>query len=217
MSNYYVIFDMDGTLLDTQRIHIPAWDLAGARQGFIGCGEHIPAVCGMNENGWSNYLLEHFPGLDLQRFKMESAAYVKAHYTAEFMPGAKELLDWLRDRGVPMAVASGSDVAMIRSNMEARGVSDYFECFVGSESVVNGKPAPDVFLKAAEKLGADPADCIVFEDSPNGIRAAAAAGMKCFGIPDLIAFDEELRSLLTAELKTISDAIPCLEAMNHAM
>lgn len=213
MSKFYVIFDMDGTLLDTQRVHIPAWNLAGEQQGFAGCGEHIPAVCGMNEQGWSEYLLDHFPGLDLPRFKADSEEYVRAHYRVEFMEGAKELLEWLRAKGIPMAVASGSDVDLVRSNMEKLNAAGYFQCFLGSESVEKGKPAPDVFLKAAEMLSAEPERCIVFEDSPNGIRAAAAAGMRCFGIPDLVSFDEDVRDLLFKELKTLDEAIPYLKEM----
>ncbi|MBQ8600701.1 MAG: HAD-IA family hydrolase [Clostridia bacterium] len=211
MSKFYVIFDMDGTLLDTQRVHIPAWDHAGEQQGLSHVGMHIPYVCGMNEIGWGGYLLEHFPELDLTKFKKDAAKYVSAHRKVTFMPGALNLLEYLKKLGIPMAVASGSDTAEICSHMKELNVLHYFDAVVGGEQVQNGKPAPDIFLKAAELLGAEPADCFVFEDSANGVRAGHAAGMKCLGIPDIAYFDAEVKAMLSAELKNMNEAIPFLK------
>jgi beta-phosphoglucomutase-like phosphatase (HAD superfamily) len=88
---------------------------------------------------------------------------------------------------------------------------NYFAGFVGSHDVVNGKPAPDVFLKAAEIIAAKPEECFIFEDSANGIIAGHTAGMKCIGVPDMVKFSQKIKSIMFAELNDLSEAIPILE------
>ena len=110
-----------------------------------------------------------------------------------------------------MAVASGSNADMVRAHMEELGALDYFEAIVGGDQVQRGKPAPDIYLQAAKALGADPADCFAVEDSGNGVRSAHAAGMKCIGVPDIAAFDEEVRALLYAELVSLDEGIALLK------
>lgn len=211
MKKFCVIFDMDGTLLDTQRIYVDAWDLAGEHQGLPNLGRHIAFVCGMNEIGWGNFLAERYPSLDLPTFKREVVDYVTAHLEVKFMPGAQETLDFLKQEGVPIAVASGTDTPTVRAHMEHLNAAHYFDAFIGGEQVQNGKPAPDIFLKAAEALGYAPEDCFVVEDSANGIRAGYAAGMKCIGIPDLAIFDEDVHKMLFAKLTDLSQTIPLFE------
>ena len=206
-----IIFDMDGTLLDTQRIYVEAWNLAGEHQGLPNLGRHIAAVCGMNEIGWGNFLVEHYPSIDLDTFKKEVIDHVTAHLEVQFMPGARKTLEFLKKAGIPMAVASGTDTATIREHMKKLDAVHYFDAFVGGEQVQNGKPAPDIFLKAAEELGFEPEDCFVAEDSANGVRAGYAAGMKCIGIPDIAIFDEEVQKMLFAKLTDLSQTIPLFE------
>lgn len=211
MKKFCVIFDMDGTLLDTQRIYVEAWDLAGSHQGLPNLGRHIAAVCGMNEIGWGNFLTERYPNLDLPTFKKEVVDFVTAHLKVTFMPGAREALEFLKQAGVPIAVASGTDTATVRSHMEKLNAAHYFDAFIGGEQVQNGKPAPDIFLKAADALGFEPKDCFVAEDSANGVRAGYAAGMKCIGIPDIAIFDEEVEKMLFAKLTSLNETIPLFE------
>ena len=202
-----VIFDMDGTLLDTQRICIPAWDWAGERQGFKNLGQHIPAVCGKNEAGWSKYLLDRYPTLDIKTFNRDAANYVVENIVVRYMPGAEELVRFLKSKGIKVAIASGSGHETINHHLEKVGGKELFDVIVGGADVKNCKPAPDIFLLAAEKLGAETKDCYVLEDSENGIRAGYAAGMKAIGVPDIAQFDEEIKTLETKEFKSMFEAL----------
>ena len=208
---FSVIFDMDGTLLDTQKICVPAWDYAGENQGYNNVGALIENVCGMNEKGWTDYLLKNFPQIDLIKFKNEMRQYIIDNLEVRFKKGALELLEFLKSNNIKMAIASGSSKETILHHLTQVNAMDYFDGFVGSHDVVNGKPAPDVFLKAAELISAKPEDCFIFEDSANGIIAAHTAGMKCIGVPDMVAFSQEIKDIMFAELNDLSEAIPILK------
>ncbi len=206
-----IIFDMDGTLLDTQRIFIDAWDAVGLNYGIKNLGEHIQFVCGMNDAGWYQYLAERFPTLDLPTFHKEVADYIKRNLTVRFKGGAEALLAFLKERHIPIAVASGSSRALIEHHLGALQSLPLFDAIVGGDEVENSKPAPDIFLRAAKLMGCAPEECIVFEDSPNGIGAACNAGMRCIGIPDVAPFTSEIESTLFARLASLDEAIPLIQ------
>lgn len=207
---FSVIFDMDGTLLDTQKICIPAWEYAGRQQGIIGAGAHIPNVCGMNLAGSLQYIRDNFPGVDPDKFKEDSRDYINRNGVVRFKTGAEELLDYLKSRGIKIALATGTSKPSVMHHLNEVGATEYFDAIVCGGDVTNGKPAPDIFLLAAEKLGAKPVECFVFEDSPNGVRAAHSAGMKCIGVPDIAPFPKEIKGLMFRELTTLNEAIAIL-------
>lgn len=208
---FSVIFDMDGTLLDTQRICIPAWDYAGQRQGYENVGRYIPDVCGTNENGWSRFLLEKFPQIDMARFKADAREYIVKNLVVRFKSGAKELLNYLKSKNIKIGLASGTSRPSVEHHLKEVGVLEFFNVIVCGTEVENGKPAPDVFLEAARQMGAEPKNCFVFEDSENGIRAADAAGMKAIGIADVKPFSEEVKALMYCELGSMHEAIEIFE------
>ncbi len=210
---FCVIFDMDGTLLDTQSICVPAWEYAGKKQGVSGMGDCIPHVCGMNENGWTAYLNQHFGALDASLFKQDLRSYILENGKVTYKKGAEALLSFLKENGIRMALASGSSHGSIRHHLGIVGATGIFDVVVGGGDVENGKPAPDIFLLAAQRLGADPKDCFVLEDSENGIRAGHAAGMQCIGIPDVAPFSEEVKALMFACLSSMDEAIEIFEKM----
>ena len=212
---FSVIFDMDGTLLDTQKICVPAWEYGGNQQEITGMGNHIYNVCGMNETGWTAYLTKNFPTLDIQKFKQDVRAYITKNGKVKFKKGAQELLNYLKSRGVKMAIASGSSMQSITHHLNEVNATEYFYAIAGSHDVLNGKPAPDVFLLAAERLGVSPSECFVFEDSENGIKAGSAAGMKCIGVPDLVDFSDEITKLLFAKLSSLDEAINLFEKIDN--
>ena len=204
---FSVIFDMDGTLFDTQRICIPAWNFAGEKQRIKNMGEHIPAVCGMSETGCRQYLKDNFPTLDIPQFRVESRDYIVKNLEVKYMPGAEELVKFLYEKGVKLAIASGSSPASIKHHLGEVDGERYFDVVVGGSEVKNGKPARDIFLFTAEKLGVDPKDCYVIEDSENGIRAGFAAGMKVIGVPNIAPISDEVKALETAEFSSMYGAL----------
>ena len=206
-----VIFDMDGTLLDTQRIFIPAWEYAGKIQGIKGVGDCICQVCGMNEEGWSNYLTARYKNLDLPKFKKDMREYAVCNGKLKFKEGATELISFLKENNVKIAIASGSSKKEIIHHFEELNYPDLFDVIVGGDDVENGKPAPDIFIKTAENLGVSASDCFVFEDSDNGIKAGYHAGMKCIGVPDITQFDDSVKKMMFAEISVLTEGIDILK------
>jgi len=124
---------------------------------------------------------------------------------AEKKEGIHEVLEYLQSRGIPCAVGSSTNHVEVEKRLEQNGLRDYFDVVVGGDYVENAKPAPDIFLKCAEYLGVDPRNCLVIEDSVNGLRAAKAAGMQAVLIPDLIPFDEIDRSLFLVAYPSLTE------------
>ena len=208
---FSVIFDMDGTLLDTQRICIPAWDYAGKLQGFENLGEHIPNVCGMNQNGWMGYLKTNFPTLDTDAFIQAAREYILENGKVEYKKGAKEILEFLKQNNIKIGLASGSSRNSVDHHLKAVGAINIFDATVAGTEIEKGKPAPDIFLLCAEKMGVNPKDCFIFEDSENGIKAGYAAGMKCIGVPDILEFSDEIKDIMFACFDDLSQAIEILK------
>lgn len=208
---FSVIFDMDGTLLDTQKIAIPAWEYAGERQGVKGMGEHVAFVCGMNKAGWSAYIAEKFPTIDVDTFNKEHREYMVKNLKVEYKTGAVELLEFLKKNNVKIGLASGSSEESVNHHLKEVDAFKYFDAIVPGTRVKKGKPEPDIFLLAAEKLGVAPETCFVFEDSANGIISGYRAGMKCIGVPDIASFNEETKKMMFAELENLAEAIELLK------
>lgn len=208
---FSVIFDMDGTLLDTQRIFIYAFDYAGEIQGIQNMGKCVPDVCGTNEAGSRKYLENKFPQLDVIKFRSDMREYIAKNLVVRFMKGAKELLDFLKSNNIKFALASGTSRPSVMHHLNELGIAEDFYAIVCGDDVINGKPAPDIFLLTAEKLGVAPEDCFVFEDSENGIRAGVGAGMKTIGVEDIVPFSEEVKGLMFKQLNSLDEAIPLFE------
>ena len=210
-----VIFDMDGLMLDTQRV----WDEAimtvverngdTPPEGFINdmrgtsleyCLKVVAAWLG-SEKVAMKYIKEVWAEAE--------AAFEKGVYKK---PGLDELLTWLKEHNVRMAVASGSKMEWIEHHLKLAEVYDYFDAFLSGFEVEHAKPAPDVFLATAAKLGCDPANTVVLEDSENGIQAAAAGGFIPIMVPDVKQPEDGIRALCIAVCETLFDVIPLLEA-----
>jgi HAD superfamily hydrolase (TIGR01509 family) len=195
-----VIFDMDGLLFDSERLYGEAI-LTAARE--VGCAmshEVFLQLVGRSHEINQRFLLEHY-GADYpldaliaawgRHFRMMTAAGVP------LKPGAVELLDLLDELGLPRAIATSSAHATVQRNLAALELVDRFHGVVARGDYASGKPSPDPFLKAAERLGVAPALCLALEDSHNGVRSASAAGMMTIMVPDLIAPTEEIHGLCT--------------------
>ena len=181
-----LIFDLDGTLVDSMPVHFKAWSKALAEHGAPGVfPEDIFYAMGGRPTRDIVEVLNGEQGLHLDP---EAVAFSKKkHYLKELE--SVELLDEVAEfakanRGkVPMAVASGGSRVVVEKTLQAVGVADWFDEVVSCDEVKNGKPAPDTFLEAAARLGVAPEDCVVFEDGRAGIAGARAAGMEVVVVP----------------------------------
>jgi HAD superfamily hydrolase (TIGR01509 family) len=184
-----VVFDMDGVLVDTEHV----WDEVREQLTADWGGRYTPeaqqAMMGMSSSEWSRYMHEAV-GLPQspEEINAEVVRRMLDRYRADLpvVPGAVEAVRALHGAGLALAVASSSNRPLIDTVLETAGITDAFAATVSSEEVARGKPAPDVYLEAARRLGVDPATCVAVEDSSNGIRAAHAAGMRVLAYPNRV-------------------------------
>lgn len=180
------IFDMDGTLLDTERLYRETWEELAVEYGQIHDPDFPHAIAGTSGEHMRRIVRSYYPQVDAEQFITDCLERVrqKVKISVDKKKGMDELLNYLKQNDVKMAVASSNSISQIRENMTAVGAMDYFSVLMGGNEIENGKPAPDIFLLAAERLGLPPTDCYVFEDGINGVRAGVAAGCKTVMIPD---------------------------------
>ena len=189
------IFDMDGLLFDTERLYKESWEVMAGQFGQVHNPEFPAAVAGTSGTGMEAVVRKYYPEVDPQAFIqgcMDRVAGIIRISVPE-KPWAREILAFFREHNVPVAVASSSAREQIESNLRLTGLTDCFDAVVSGQEVTRGKPEPDIFLLAAEKIGISPEDCYVFEDGINGARAGVAAGCATVMIPDLMQPTEDLR------------------------
>lgn len=180
-----VIFDLDGVLIDSEPLLFEAERLALARYGVELTPEIKAPFIGLGGHDVLAALVARF-GLDVDVTELGSAktaAYLDLVAQVSGFAPTVELARALHSRGVPLAIASGSPSDAIDTALAAIGLEDAFEVRVSVTQVDRGKPAPDVFLHAARRLGVPPEGCVVVEDAVHGVQAARAAGMRCIAIP----------------------------------
>ena len=191
------IFDMDGTVYDTEQIYMRAWLAAGVPKelyfSFIGT-PHAKIVNTLRSNG-----------LDPDTVIALKEAHVKESLShgIPLKPGVRKTLIWLKENGYRTAIATSSSRATADWYLGDTDMAQYFDVIVSGDQIENGKPAPDIFLKAAEKLDAVPSQCIVLEDSYNGVRAGRNADMLTVMIPDVVPADDEMREKADAILDSM--------------
>lgn len=191
-----VIFDMDGLLIDSE----PYWEKADAALFKRHGKHHTPAI--------NKYIMGMKPSEIVVYFKKEYGFETEPEALLEermsllyeflladltLMPGAKKLIQQLSTDGYRLAIAtSGHSQEKASQIAERCGIRDYFSAIVSGDDVAKGKPAPDIFLKAAEAIGIAPEHCLVFEDAPNGVQAGKAAGMIVYGVNHEISIRSRL-------------------------
>ncbi len=191
------IFDMDGTLLDTEKFYAEGWLEVAKRFGQAPDPMLPAAMSGTSISEMPGILAGYYPEVDAKAYIDAVFDYVRQKKETEIslMAGVGEILDFFQAENVPMAVASSSFHGVVEANLTTAGIRDYFRVLVGGDQVKNGKPDPEIFIRAAEELGGLPEQCYIFEDSFNGIRAAHAAGGTAVMVPDQVPPDEEIREL----------------------
>jgi HAD superfamily hydrolase (TIGR01509 family) len=203
-----VIFDMDGLMIDSERVSIACWSQAAQELALPIAEPFWLRLVGLGDRDCEALLREHISAEQM------AALYARCHDLYEtrtqqglpLRPGILELLDLLQAHGIPRAVATSTRQPRASRKLAACGLLSYFDEVVTSSDVKHPKPAPDIYLLAAEKLGMDPTRCLALEDSPAGTRAALAAGMTVIQVPDLVVPDEVQRALGHRIVDSLLDA-----------
>lgn len=195
-----VIFDVDGTLLDTERIYMEGWRQGGALMGYPVPDAALVRTRAVSKEVaipiYQAYCGADFPYEEIRAHRTRIAEEIIAASTPEqlWMPGVRETLEALRQKGYRMAVATSTKLEFTLAHLKQAGLLEYFQAVVTGEMVENGKPAPDIFLLAAERLGCDPKECIAVGDTPADVLAGSAAGMEVYLIPDQVPANPETRA-----------------------
>lgn len=194
-----VIFDMDGILFDTERLCQDSWIQVAVKRGLPGMEEIFPRCIGLNANGSRRIVMEAYgEDFDYDGFRAEASAWFWDYIDKNGLPvmsGAEPLLEWLKNNGWFLGLASSTRRSSVVNCLERAGFSEYFSVVVTGDMVEYSKPQPDIYLLACRELGVKPEEAYAIEDSPNGIRSAHAAGMRPLMVPDMIEPDEEMRRL----------------------
>jgi len=212
-----VIFDMDGVMLDTERIYRHAWSHAMAQLGYVLPDELYFRIMGKTVSEIQTVFRKDFgPDVPFEAIVGLKQQQVEAAFSEKGIPvkaGLTDFLDRLDHWRLPRAVASSTARKQVVEMLSRSGVAHRFEVIVGGDEVLRSKPAPDLFLAAAERLAAPAGGCMVLEDSEAGIRAARAAGMHSILIPDLLAPPEEISRLASAVMPSLDNACKYLQVL----
>lgn len=210
-----VIFDLDGLLIDSEMVFYRIY------RGMLAEVGHdftlADYLAGFSGRPIRPIMADFIADFGLPGSVEEATARVEAEESEArrrgipLKPGALPLLDHLRHSGRRIALGTSSTRERARMILDSHGILDRFDALVTAGDITRGKPAPDVFLAAAEKLGAEPGDCLVLEDSEMGIEAARAAGIPVVCVPDLKQPDEAHRAMTAAVLDSLDEVRLLLE------
>lgn len=206
-----LIFDLDGTVADTMALHRASWRDFGARHGYA--ADHPEIVASSRGRTTPESMRVLFPqGLDEaamhQRLEeKQDLFWAAAHSQLKPIAGFDAFAEWVLVQQRPRALGTAGESRNVGRILDTLGLQDFFQARATGDLGLPGKPAPDIFLYAAKQLGADPADCVVFEDAIAGVEAARRAGMRCVAVcsdhsaqelagPHVIAAIHDYRELL---------------------
>ena len=214
-----VIFDMDGVIFDTERLALKVWMRTAEELGIPDIELLYPSCIGTNYARTQEILYDRYGSSFPQKeFTDRVRKYYKeaAYGGLPVKPGAEELLSQLKVQHTPTALASSTASEIVRQELEDADLIGYFDALICGDMVRHSKPDPEIFLKAGEAVNAEPSGCLVIEDSFNGIRAAAAAGMHPLMVPDLLQPTEEIQELAEWVFPDLHEVRRFLEMKNTA-
>lgn len=219
-----VVFDMDGVILDSEQLVVKSWKKIAAKYGIDDIENFCMAALGLNRDAAKKLYGRMYKDrydkesgdirLEYDRLKAEmSAKFHRAASEGELVlkTGVTDILEMLHRNRIPCALATSTRREVVIPELTKLGVIEYFDRLICGDMVARSKPAPDIFLKACEELGAAPEHTYAVEDSYNGVRAACAAGMRVVMIPDLVPADEEMREKADLIMKDLNELREYLE------
>lgn len=206
-----VLFDMDGVVLDTEKLYARFWREAAAALGHTMSYEQALGMRSLSSTAGQAQLECYFgKGVSRAEFRAKRIelmdAYIDTH-GVDLKPGIRELLDDLDAQGIKAAITTSSPLERVRRYLGPHGLLDRFCRLCSGEEVTRGKPEPDIYLYGAACLGINPENCIAVEDSPAGVLSAYRAGCKAVMVPDLDQPDAETEQLLYAKADSLLDVI----------
>ena len=212
-----VLFDMDGVVIDTEKLYTRFWRAASEDLGFPMSLEQALQLRSLGR-GPGQAKLESFfgPTVSYDAIRARRITLMEAYIAekgVEEKPGIRELLSYLREHGIPCAITSSSSIPVIRRHLGNLGLLEGFTALCSGKDVPNGKPAPDIYLHGAACLGLRPEECLAIEDSPAGIEAAYRAGTWPVMVPDQDQPSKETLAMCFAKADSLLDVIELLESL----
>ncbi len=212
-----VVFDLDGLLVDSEPVQIEAWEIFLQRHGRVLDPALLQRMYGLRVWDSARLLIDELDlGMTVDQVVSERDGlfFELLPGRLEAMPGAREIVTALKQRGFRQALATSGHRKYVDVALAELGLSGAFEIEVTGDMVEHGKPAPDIYLVAAMKLKIDPQTCVALEDAPNGIASAKNAGMVCLAVPNQNTTDSPGFERADAVLNSLFDALPWLD--DHA-
>ena len=213
------IFDMDGLMLDTEKLYIRFWCEAARFYGYPMEEWHALSIRSMAAKyaieRLKGYFGEDFDYHKVRQKRMELMNVYIEEFGMDLKPGIVEILSYLREKNYKIGVATATDMERTTRYLKKLNLYEYFDEIVVAAMVENGKPAPDIYKLAAERLGLMPEECMALEDSPNGIHAAYHAGCKPVMVPDLDQPDETTKKMLFACKENLLQVLDMVKAMEE--
>ena len=204
-----IVFDMDGVLLDSEQLVLNIWVYLGEKHHLSGMNEVMIECLGTNREETRRIMLERygedFPYDEFRKEAKEIFIEKTKKDGVPLKPGARELLQFLKINGWNIGLASSTSGETVRDELQTVGLYDFFEVVISGEMVQESKPHPEIYFKACEGLGVNPKEAIAVEDSKNGVRSAAMAGMKVILVPDLVDPDEDTQRLAWKQFSDLFD------------
>lgn len=202
-----VVFDMDGVIFDSERLVLVCWEKVAERHHIEGITEVMTACIGTTKVKTEEIVLEHYgENFPYDEFSKEASLLFHEIAERDGLPvkrGVRELLEYLREQKVPLALASSTRLEVVSQELKQAGLYEYFQVVMGGDQLERSKPEPDIYLMTCDKLGVRPECAYAIEDSYNGIRSAYSAGMSPIMVPDILPPTREMREKSVAVLEDL--------------
>ena len=212
-----VLFDCDGLMFNTEAYAHGIWTRIASEHGVKLPEDFFMIITGAGRST-SDAFIHSIPGMDeilpeIRRQRFSDEVFQAMEKDSLTKPGLEELCAWLKEKGIRTAVCSSSGTHYVHTLLSTMTNPPSFDAVAGGDLVKKAKPDPEIFLLGASLLNTDPSECMVLEDSKQGIIAASRAGMRSCFIPDTIEPDDQMKELIDLQCESLHDVIGILEEM----